>query len=387
MAHAPASSEDAALWAILEAVAATLDRERPRWRLRTTRAARDGLPLDDGQALQAVAREVFAGPVAPPGVFGLHPELLAAASDAEIRAEARQCARRRRAAERAESRLLRLRDHARRMLAIKRALGAPFVAGLRAAHETGRVESFLGDLPPGAPPFEDEEARRQLARAFLPRQFAAEPGVRRWIERVLGIAADAGGLLLRARASVAEFAGGPDSICGDEPRCGACDLARRALCRHARAAGGPSGESTAAVAGPPAARDGPRGRGLVRRGACRVAALDARWLALGSRVPPRSAAERAEWFENEIEPASSRLGAELRRLLFRFERGLKRMEEDAGAGRPEERLRFCEQAWRLMARLRVIEGERRALRARLLWRPATGSPDQGGASAAGERAL
>ena len=365
-------SDDPKAAAVLEAVAASLDHQRPRWRLKIDRLSEDGLPRDDREALAALSRALLSNSPIAAEMFGFHPELLATASMPEIRETAKRLTRRRRSQPGLVDRLVRLRDHARRILSYKRAIGLPFASALRAAHETGKLEAFFARLPNDAPPFRDASTLEEFRRAFRPRGFAADGEVLRFLGRV-GLSEDSvtGRELLQSRVGLAEFVAGPSPICGACPACGRCELLARMLCvgvsREAVEAKECALESKQTVVGSshkaatrsrPARRTGRvRGENLVRRGAMRLATLDARWLALRTKSPPRTARARAVWVREEIMPASKRLRRALLSQLARLERGLACIEEERIPEGSEQRERIWEHAWKLVSRLRAISKE------------------------------
>ncbi|MFH0944033.1 MAG: hypothetical protein V2A76_02445 [Planctomycetota bacterium] len=382
-------SDDPRAAAVLEAVAACLDHQRPRWRLKVDRLSEDGLPRDDREALAALSGALLSNSPIAAEMFGFHPELLATASMPEIRETARRLTRRRRSQPGLVDRLIRLRDHARRILSYKRAVGLPFASALRAAHEAGKLEAFFSRLPQDAPPFLEAGALGEFRRAFRPRGFVARGEVVRFLGRV-GCPEDSatGRELLHARVGVAEFIAGSKPICGARPACGCCELLARMLCpgtgRKAAAAKTPEAEEARAVLRPPplaatpgaACRPGRlRGENLVRRGGLRLATLDARWLALKRRSPPSSARARARWIREEIIPASERLQQALRSQLTRLERGLACIEEELIPDGADEREQIWEQAWKLVSRLRAIEKEREQ-HVRRLFRQGVDLPNQ-----------
>jgi len=390
--------DDEAAAEILEAVAATLDHQHPRWRLCCDRLLQDwqdrqdrqdGLPSDDREALRALSRVLLGRARIPSGVFGDHPELLARASPTEIQAEAEQLARRPRAVPLLVEQLLRLRDHARRIQTYQRAAGMPFAAALRSAHEAGRLEAFFGRLPADAPPFSGASSLAEFRRAFAPSAFQDPPELIRFLKR-LGLERDSATSrqLRLARLSVAEFIGGSRPICAATPKCGRCELLARGLCEGEEAkvevrpkqSGQPKQSGRREQSGLPkqggqpkqsgrreqsAARPAgrPRGRELVRRAAWHLSELDARWLALRSRRAPEDARARKEWIRSEIGPAFERLRIGLCHELARIERGLRWLEEERVAEASDannERARIWEQAWRIVSRLKAIERERLA---------------------------
>lgn len=338
---------------VLDGVVVTLDRYFPRWRHLAMREVLDGLPRDDRIALAAVARGVFGGRAAPPEAFGLHPELLAAASDEEIAALVAEAGAR-------DSNpvlgseldlregLLRLRDHARRMHAIARARDAPFATALRAAHEVGRAEELLNDLPAGAPPFRASAERDEFALALTPRRFAAVPEVARWLERLGVDLSGPLGPLAEMRASVAFFVRGEGAVCGALPRCDVCELAARALCPAiARANRG------ADVARRPRIR---RAAVALERGAEFLRQAEVALDAVRRRPPPNGRLERLRWLTLEVEPTCSRLGAEVKRSVARLQRVLLCLENPAVARFAAENA--WEECWALVSRLGALDEQR-----------------------------